>query len=120
VRVEGEDDKYPKDFYGRVKEPARFTIHAEKAPNRRGVSMVLSHFGSQLTYGDVAAQAAAGGLDVLYAVGGDPAGWLEAQHVEALAKAELVVVQDIFPSRSASGRTSCSPAERLPSATAAL
>jgi NADH-quinone oxidoreductase subunit G len=98
VRVEGEDDKYPKDFYGRVKEPVRFTIHAEKAPNRRGVSMVLSHFGSPITYGDVAAQAAAGGLDVLYAVGGDPAGWLEAQHAEALAKAELVVVQDIFPS----------------------
>jgi NADH-quinone oxidoreductase subunit G len=98
VRVEGEDDQYPKDFYGRVKEPVRFTIRAEKAPNRRGVTMVLEHFGAGSTFGDVAAQAATGALDALYAVGGDPAGWLEPQHAEALVKPELIVVQDIFPS----------------------
>ncbi|HYI27672.1 MAG TPA: molybdopterin-dependent oxidoreductase, partial [Bradyrhizobium sp.] len=55
-------------------------------------------FGAPSTYGDVVAQAASGGLDALYAVGGDPAGWLEPPHAEALAKAELTVVQDILPS----------------------
>jgi len=98
VRVEGLDDTYPKDFYGRPMEPVRFTIHAEKAPNRRGVNMVLEHFGGRATLGDVATQAATGGLDMLYAVGGDPAGWPDAARVEALAKAEIVVIQDILPS----------------------
>jgi NADH-quinone oxidoreductase subunit G len=97
VRIEGEDDQYPKDFHGRVLEPVKFTIRAEKAPNRHGVSMVLEHFGARSTFGDVVAQAA-GGMEAIYAVGGDPAGWLDPQHAEALAKAELVVVQDIFPS----------------------
>ena len=98
VRIEGEDDKYPKDFHGRVVEPVKFTIRAEKAPNRRGVSMVLDYFGARSTFGDLVAQAAAGGIDMLYAVGGDPAGWLDAKQAEALAKPELVVVQDFMPS----------------------
>jgi NADH-quinone oxidoreductase subunit G len=98
VRVEGEDDTYPKDFYGRPLEPVRFTIRAEKCPNRRGVTMVLEHFGGAATMGDVAAQADAGGLDALYAVGGDPAGWLTDVHAAALAKASLLILQDFLPS----------------------
>jgi NADH-quinone oxidoreductase subunit G len=98
VRVEGEDDKYPKDFHGRVQEPVKFTIRAEKCPNRRGVSMVLEHFGQRATLGDVVAQAATTGLEAVYAVGGDPSGWVEPAHAAALSKAELVVIQDIFPS----------------------
>ncbi|MCC6492399.1 MAG: molybdopterin-dependent oxidoreductase [Pirellulales bacterium] len=96
VRVAGEDDTYPKDFYGRPLEPVRFTIRAEKCPNRRGVSMVLEHFGSVATMGDVVAQASE--LEALYAVGGDPWGWLEPVQAEALSRAALTVVQDIFPS----------------------
>ncbi|MEZ6140991.1 MAG: molybdopterin-dependent oxidoreductase [Zavarzinella sp.] len=37
----GEDDQFPKDRRGNVKQPAKFTIRAEKAPNRRGVEEVL-------------------------------------------------------------------------------
>jgi NADH-quinone oxidoreductase subunit G len=97
VRVVGEDDTYPKDFYGRPQQPVRFTIHAEKCPNRRGVSMVLEHFGSTATLGDALAQAASG-LEAVYAVGGDPFGWLEPTQAETIARAELTVVQDILPS----------------------
>jgi len=32
----GEDDTYPKDRKGRPVEPVKFTIRAEKCPNRRG------------------------------------------------------------------------------------
>lgn len=96
VRVVGEDDTYPKDFYGRPQQPARFTIHAEKCPNRRGVSLVLEHFGGVATMNDVVA--GADGMEMIYAVGGDPAGWLEPAQAEALAKAELTIVQDILPS----------------------
>ena len=60
VRVVGEDDKYPKDVNGRSVEPVKFTIRAEKCPNRRGVEAVLRHFaGSVQTMGDVLGRAAA-------------------------------------------------------------
>ena len=44
VPVVGEDDRYPKDSKGNAVEPVKFTIRAEKCPNRRGVEAVLKHF----------------------------------------------------------------------------
>jgi NADH-quinone oxidoreductase subunit G len=77
----------------------KFTIRAEKAPNRRGVEMVLNHFGgSATTLGDLAADGAAGKLEAIYLVGGDPTGWLEPQQAAGLGKAALVILQDILPS----------------------
>jgi NADH-quinone oxidoreductase subunit G len=99
VKRVGEDDTYPKDFYGKPKEPVKFTIRAEKAPNRRGVEMVLNHFGgSATTLSDLAADGAAGKLEAIYLVGGDPTGWLEPQQATGLGKAALVILQDILPS----------------------
>jgi len=40
VPLVGRDDTYPKDRRGRPVEPVRFTIRAEKCPNRRGVEEV--------------------------------------------------------------------------------
>jgi NADH-quinone oxidoreductase subunit G len=51
VPVVGDDDTYPKDRRGRPLEPVKFTIRAEKCPNRRGVEAVLKHFeGSVIVY----------------------------------------------------------------------
>ena len=51
----GEDDKYPKDHRGQPREPVRFTIRAEKCPNRKGVEAVLKHFqGGLVSFDDVA------------------------------------------------------------------
>ena len=44
VPVVGEDDTYPKDVPWQPVEPVKFTIRAEKCPNRRGVEAVLKHF----------------------------------------------------------------------------
>jgi len=44
VPAVGADDSYPKDRLGRPVEPVKFTIRAEKCPNRRGVEEVLKHF----------------------------------------------------------------------------
>ncbi|WP_428308759.1 molybdopterin-dependent oxidoreductase [Lacipirellula sp.] len=99
VKTVGEDDTYPKDFFGKPKEPVKFTIRAEKAPNRRGVQMVLNHFaGAATTLSDLAADGAAGKLEAIYLVGGDPTGWLESKQATGLGKAALVIVQDILPS----------------------
>jgi NADH-quinone oxidoreductase subunit G len=44
VPVVGEDDRYPKDVHGNPVEPTKFTIRAEKCPNRLGVEAVIRHF----------------------------------------------------------------------------
>ena len=100
VRVVGEDDKYPKDVHGQPIEPAKFTIRAEKCPNRRGVEAVLQHFaGSVLPMGDVLGRAAAGDFAAVYLVGGDPQGWItERAGGRARASRRRSIVQDILPS----------------------
>ena len=99
VRVVGHDDLYPKDVHGRPVEPAKFTIRAEKCPNRRGVELILQHFAGAVTpMGDVLGQAASGDFAAVYCVGGDPQGWFREEQAAALEQPETVVVQDIFAS----------------------
>jgi NADH-quinone oxidoreductase subunit G len=99
VRVVGYDDHYPKDVHGRPVEPAKFTIRAEKCPNRRGVELILKHFTGAVTpMGDVLGRAASGDFGAVYCVGGDPRGWINDEQAAALTKPETVVVQDIFAS----------------------
>src|SRR6478735_730626 len=97
VRVVGEDDKYPKDVKGRSVEPVKFTIRAEKCPNKRGVEAVLKHFaGSVQMMGDVLGRA--GDLSAIYLVGGDPEGWITDAQAASLDKVGTVIVQDLLPS----------------------
>jgi NADH-quinone oxidoreductase subunit G len=99
VRVTGEDDHYPKDVRGRVKEPVKFTIRAEKCPNRRGVEMVLRHFGAgEVSFGDLLGRAGKGEFDAVWLAGGDPEGWITAQQAESLRSVPTVIVQDLLPS----------------------
>jgi NADH-quinone oxidoreductase subunit G len=50
VPVVGQDDHYPKDRRGNElpADKAKFTIHAEKVPNRRGVEAILTHFQKEI------------------------------------------------------------------------
>lgn len=99
VRVVGEDDKYPKDIHGKPMEPAKFTIRAEKCPNRRGVEAVIKQFcGSVATMGDVLGRAANGDFSAVYLVGGDPEGWIKESQAKSLEHVDTVIVQDILPS----------------------
>jgi NADH-quinone oxidoreductase subunit G len=99
VRVAGEDDKYPKDVHGRPIEPVKFTIRAEKCPNRRGVEFILRHFtGDVVPMGYVLGRAATGDFSAIYLVGGDPEGWITDAQAAALDNVETVIVQDILTS----------------------
>ncbi|MGD9637368.1 MAG: molybdopterin-dependent oxidoreductase [Pirellulales bacterium] len=99
AHVVGHDDSYPKDVHGHEVLPAKFTIRAEKAPNRRGIEMILHHFaGTAAPMGDVLGRAASGEFGAVYCVGGDPQGWINDEQAAALEKPETVVVQDIFAS----------------------
>jgi NADH-quinone oxidoreductase subunit G len=99
VPVVGADDTYPKDRRGRPMEPVKFTIRAEKCPNRRGVEEVLKLFAGSVTpFADLVRDA--GLWRAVFVTGGYPtaARWLTAEQAAALAQAPLVVVQDLFAS----------------------
>jgi NADH-quinone oxidoreductase subunit G len=102
VPVVGEDDTYPKDRHGRPVQPVKFTIRAEKCPNRRGVEEVLRHFqGDVVGFDEVVRSAADGGVQALYLAAGyppRPGGWVSAEQAQALRRVPLVVLQDLLPS----------------------
>jgi NADH-quinone oxidoreductase subunit G len=102
VPVVGEDDTYPKDRRGRPIQPVKFTIRAEKCPNRRGVEEVLRHLqGELIDLGRIVQAAEAGELKALYLTAGyspRAGAWIRDEQVEALKRVPLLVVQDLFPS----------------------
>lgn len=99
VRVEGKDDQFPKDIKGNVVEPVKFTIRAEKAPNRAGVEAVLNHFaGDVMPFEELLRLSSTGQFSAVYLVGGDPEGWISEIQAEAFSKIETVIVQDILSS----------------------
>jgi NADH-quinone oxidoreductase subunit G len=102
IPVVGADDTYPKDRHGRPVQPVRFTIHAEKCPNRRGVEAVLRHFqGEVIGFEQILHEAGTSKLQALYLTAGyppRPGGWIAPAQAEALKLVPLVVVQDLFAS----------------------
>jgi NADH-quinone oxidoreductase subunit G len=102
VPVLGEDDTYPKDRRGRPIQPVKFTIRAEKCPNRRGVEEVLKHFqGAVIGFEDVVRQAGEGRLQAVYLAASYPPrtpGWVTTEQAEALGKVPVLVCQDLAAS----------------------
>ncbi len=100
VPVVGADENFPQDRKGKPIGPVKFTIRAEKCPNRRGVEEILKHFqGEVLGFDRLLADA--GNLKALYLTAGYPprlGPWLDAAATETLAKIPLLVVQDLAPS----------------------
>lgn len=96
VPIVGEDDTYPKDRRGRPVQPVKFTIRAEKCPNRRGVEEVLKHFeGSVIPFANVADAAARGEAKAIFLTGGYPdKGTLNA--FATVPNDLLLAVTDIF------------------------
>ncbi len=102
VPVVGRDDLYPQDRKGNPVPPIKFTIRAEKCPNRRGVEEVLKHFqGGVLGFDRLMDAAGAGAIEALYLTAGySPrlGPWLTESQTQALRKVPLLVVQDLFGS----------------------
>jgi NADH-quinone oxidoreductase subunit G len=100
VPTVGEDDTYPKDRRGNAVEPVKFTIRAEKCPNRKGVEAVLRHFQKELlTFDELVA--GTGNIQALYLAAGYPprrSGWITEAQADALKSVPLIVCQDLFQS----------------------
>jgi NADH-quinone oxidoreductase subunit G len=104
VPLVGEDDLYPKDRKGNPPSAgqAKFTIRAEKCPNRRGVEEVLRHFqGELIGFEELLRWADERKLQAVYLPGGyppRPGGWITSEQAGRLKSAPLVVVHDLLPS----------------------
>jgi len=98
VPVEGEDDHYPKGPDGKPEDKVRFTIRAEKCPNRRGVEAVLEHFEGKVVSWESALQDAdAGNLAAALVIGGYNYNWVPASAAAALNRLAFLAVIDILP-----------------------
>lgn len=99
VRVAGEDDHYPKDVHGNASSSPKFTIRAEKCPNRLGVEAVLKHFQDEIIpFATVLEQIQSGEVKSLYVLGGDPEGWISDSQIATFDKLSLLIVQDLLSS----------------------
>jgi NADH-quinone oxidoreductase subunit G len=101
VPVVGEDDRYPKGVHGEPPPPGqqRFTIRAEKCPNRGGVEAVLGQFENKVVeFEQLFRWADDHTIQALYVVGGYPRPWISSEQASRLSGLELLVVQDILPS----------------------
>ena len=98
----GQDDTYPKNRRGEPIEPVKFTIHAEKCPNRRGVEEVLKHFqGEVVSFDDVLWSAGEGRVQAMYIAASAPpreVSWISAEQATGLKRVPLLIVQDLLPS----------------------
>ena len=91
VPVVGEDESFP----------GKFTIHAEKCPNRIGVETVLAHFcGGQIkTFNELLSDLPAGQITAAWVSGGYPIGdWIDDTAADLFGALDLLIVQDMFDS----------------------
>ncbi len=105
VPIDGEDKAFPR--HNNVKgtkigggngAPPKFTIRAEKCPNRRGLEMVLDCFGgNRLGFDQFVEKAGAGAFAAAWVVGGYPGEWVSKELAAALAKFKLLFAQDLLP-----------------------
>ncbi len=110
VPVVGEDDSYPKDVKGNPVSPAKFTIRAEKCPNRKGVEAVLTKLqGEVIPFAKVLPEF--GSLAAVWFAGGYP----DPETVNTAVSAPhsppaLLVVQDFFATKLAQAANFVLPA----------
>jgi NADH-quinone oxidoreductase subunit G len=98
IPVEGEDDLYPKGPDGKPEGTTRFTIRAEKCPNRRGVEAVLKHFEGRVhPWESALADAESGRVAAAFVVGGYNHDWISAADAAKLSKVSYLTVLDILP-----------------------
>ena len=92
IPIVGEDDTYPKDRRGKSLPTVKFTIRAEKCPNRKGVEAILKHFqGEVIPFENVVAAAKSNDAQSIFLTGGYPTtGWInEFPTVPLLASIDL-------------------------------
>ncbi|MFO0974354.1 MAG: molybdopterin-dependent oxidoreductase [Phycisphaerae bacterium] len=109
ARVAGEDQRFP---VGQTNGHAsRFVIHAEKAPNRRGVERVIEAMGGNAaSFDEFRARTKAGRVHAAWVVGGDPAAEGVADLATALHGVGLTIAHEMLESELTAGAAIVLPA----------
>jgi NADH-quinone oxidoreductase subunit G len=98
IPADGEDDLYPKGPNGEAPEKPKFTIRAEKCPNRMGVEAVLEHFeGTVRDWDSVLADADTGRVAAAFVVGGYNFDWASEPAARTLHQLSYLAVMDLLP-----------------------
>ncbi len=107
IPITGEDDTYPKDRRGQPIQPVKFTIRAEKCPNRRGVEEVLKHFqGEVIPFVRAAEAAKSGNAKAIFLTAGYPSPKAISEPLEA----PLRLTIDLFKGAATHGAKYVLPA----------
>lgn len=91
IPVEGSDESFAKGF----------TIRAEKCPNRRGVEAIVAKLGGKLlTWDDFLTQltSGAGTYEAIWVSAGYTIPWIDDDQADVVARAQTLIVQDMFVS----------------------
>ena len=97
VPIVGEDDTYPKDRRGHAVQPVKFTIRAEKCPNRRGVEEILKHFqGEVIPFDKVVEAAKANEAQAIFLTAGYPEPAIAEADAEPINGVPLLLTVDLF------------------------
>ena len=77
----------------------KFVIRRERCPNRRGIELVMDHFGGPVaTLEEFRERAGAGRFVGAWIAGGYPDAWVDKALEKACGGIDWLVVQDMFPS----------------------
>ncbi|MSU76535.1 MAG: 2Fe-2S iron-sulfur cluster binding domain-containing protein [Gemmataceae bacterium] len=97
IPVVGEDEKFPQNRKGNPLGAVKFTIRAEKCPNRRGVEEILKHFQGEVLGFDCFVSDAAKLKAAYVTAGYSPrlGPWLTDDQAQILASLPLLLVQDL-------------------------
>ena len=97
IPIVGSDDLYPKGPKGQspAADKVKFTIRAEKCPNRTGIEAILRHFEGSVIQAESLGKSSA---SAWFVVGGYSSGWVNEKIDQAVGTPSLLIVQDIFPS----------------------
>ena len=108
VPMVGQDDAYPKDVRGNPVAPTKFTIRAEKCPNRAGVESVLKKIqGEVIPFAEIVKLT----LDAMWFAGGYPnPDAVDAAIPDDWSAPKLLIVQDLFHSKLTRAATIVLPA----------
>ncbi len=98
----GAEDHYPKGPRGEAPtdpKEIKFTIRAEKCPNRRGVEEVLKHFqGEVVGFDQVMKQVETGQIKAMFIAASSPTAWISDEQAKGLDKLNLLMLMDLLPS----------------------
>ena len=96
---DGEDRTFPPNGHAATPPAVRFTIRGEKAPNRRGIELLISRAGGPTkSFDDFLAACGKGEFAAAWIAGGYLRPWVTKPLTDALGKVSWFVLQDLFPS----------------------